>query len=275
MRPGFLPGHCIALVVLHAASHKNVSSMSTTSLCDLPACTIDVLLRHPRVLRLSWRPGMAKIRMLRLLQMAGQRKMWVEYVTASTATDVLEKEHPDLWGRQRVAQQDVSEYLKEPLRICEDATLWLVFSAQADCGGWMSRNAALKKYDLPDLRRGTSLWGSKTHGLLINCVLCKPEHAAHHLMAKEMAVECDDGATFCVVGEYLECGPVSLGALPREMSQYLSLPLSKMNDSDPRYRAMVTVLNQHSAAYLPAQPAMEDTRRLDAMMQQLDSANQG
>ena len=39
---------------------------------------------------------MAKIRMLRMLQMAGQRKMWVEYVTASTATDVLEKEHPDL-----------------------------------------------------------------------------------------------------------------------------------------------------------------------------------
>ena len=261
---------------LHAAWHEKPRGMATS----LPASTVADLLRHPRVLRLSWRPGMSKKRMLQLTSPVGQPKMWVEYVTASTATDVLEKEHPDLIGRPRVAQQAVSEYLKEPLRICEDATLWLVFSSQADCGGWMSRNAALAKYDLADKKRGSALWGSKTHGLLTKSVLCKPEHAAKYLMAKEMSVEYDDGATFCVVGEYLECSPVSLGALPREMSQYSSLPLSKMDASDPRYRAMVAVLNQHSEAYLPAQPAfvggltvVAGMHRLHAMINLLDSSN--
>ena len=244
---------------------------------DMSERTVWNLLRHPRVLRLSWRPGMSKKRMLHMGSPVGQPKVWVEYVTASTATDVLEKEHPALIGRPRVTQQAVSDYLSTPLRICEDATMWLVFSGQADCGGWMTRNDALAKYDLADKRRGASLWGSKTHGLLVNCVLCKPEHAAKYFMAQKMSVDSEDGATYCVVGEYLECTPVSLGALPREMSQYSSLPVSKMDETDPRYCAMVTVLNQHRAAFAPKERGsghaiLDDAHQL--MLRQLGSSTQ-
>lgn len=196
---------------------------------------------------------MAKKRMLNLAGTVGGPQMWVEYVTASTATDVLEKEHPDLIGRPRVPQSVVTDYLKQPLSLCEnDGTIWLVFSGQADCGGWLTRNAALEKYDVPDNRQGAAMWACKAHGILRNAVLCTPAQAAHHFMAKQMAVEVEEpGSTFCVVGEYLECDPVCLGALPREMTQYSSLPCSRMDESDPRYVAMCKVLHQHRGAFLP------------------------
>ena len=235
---------------------------------DLPPTTVFDLLRHPRVLRLSWRPGMAKKRMLNLAGTVGQPQMWVEYITASTATDVLEKEHPDLIGRPRVPQSVVTDYLKQPLSLCEgDGTLWLVFSGQADCGGWMTRNAALEKYDVPDNRHGAAMWASKAHGLLRNAVLCTPAQAAHHFMAKQMAVEVEPGLTFCVVGEYLDCDPVCLGALPREMTQYSSLPCSRMDESDPRYVAMCKVLHQHRRAFLPHNNM--DWKHLHEMCRQL------
>ena len=203
------------------------------------------LLRLPRMLRMSWRVGMAKAR---LLDLQGEH-MWVEYITPATATDVLSMEQRDCIGKARVGQKDVSGWLDKPLPIGRGGIVCVTLSGLSDCGSWME-NAALNKYDLCDLKNGTKLWGNKCIGLLVNAYLCKPDDASHHPMAKQLAVP-DDEATFCVVGRFLPCTPVSLGALPRSMTQYAALPPSQMTVYDPRYCAMAGMIETHHSHFIP------------------------